>query len=137
MAVTIRKVEYFKVLVPNKVGVAAKYFATLKAARVSLLAFTGFPRGARAQLDFIPGNAAAFKKALRKAGVSPGRGKFAFLIQGADRPGALAEVAAKLHLARINITTLDAVAAGGGRFGAILWVKARDVARTSKALRKR
>jgi len=134
MADRIRKVEYFKVMVPNKAGVADKYFAALKAARVNLLAFTGFPRAGRAQLDFIPEQGAAFKKALRKAGVSPGRGKFAFLIQGTDRPGALAEAAAKLRTARINITTLDAVTAGGGRYGAILWVKARDVARTAKIL---
>jgi len=130
----IRKVEYFKVMVPNKAGVGDKYFAALKEARVNLLAFTGFPRAGRAQLDFIPEKGAAFKKALRKAGISPGRGKFAFLIQGTDRPGAIADVAAKLRTARINITTLDAVAAGGGRYGAILWVKARDVARTAKIL---
>jgi len=130
----IRKVEYFKVMVPNKTGVGDKYFAALKEARVNLLAFTGFPRAGRAQLDFIPEKGAAFKKALRKAGISPGRGKFAFLIQGTDRPGAIADVAAKLRTARINITTLDAVAAGGGRYGAILWVKARDVARTAKIL---
>jgi len=137
MADTIRKVEYFKAVVPNRVGVAEKYFAALKAARVNLLAFTGFPRAGRAQLDFIPENGTAFKKAIRKAGMSPGRGKFAFLIQGGDRPGALAETAAKLRVAKINITTLDAVVAGGGRYAAILWVKARDVARTAKILRAR
>jgi hypothetical protein len=134
MADTIRKVEYFKASVPNKAGSAEKYLAALKDARVNLLAFTGFPRAGRAQLDFVPESGAAFKKALRKAGLSPGRGKFAFLIQGGDRPGVLAETAGKLRAARINITTLDAVAAGGGRYGAILWVKARDVAKTAKVL---
>jgi len=32
---------------------------------------------------------------------------------------------------------MDAVAAGGGRFGAIFWVKQRDVARATRVLRAR
>jgi hypothetical protein len=134
MADTIRKVEYFKVTVPNKAGTAAKYLAVLKAQRVNLLAFTGFPRAGRAQLDFVPQNAAAFRKALRKAGLSPGKGRVAFLIQGSDRPGAIEAITAKVGAAGVNITALDAVAAAGRRYGAILWVQPRDVAKTAKAL---
>jgi len=101
---------------------------------VNLLAFAGFPRAGRAQLDFIPQNGAAFRKALRKAGLSAGKGKVAFLIQGSDRPGALAAAAAKVGEAGVNITALDAVVAGSRRYGAILWVKPGDVAKAAKAL---
>jgi hypothetical protein len=134
MADMIRKVEYFKVMVPNKAGVAGKYLTALKEGRVNLLAFAGFPRAGRAQLDFIPQNGAAFRKALRKAGLSAGKGKVAFLIQGSDRPGALAAAAAKVGEAGVNITALDAVVAGSRRYGAILWVKPGDVAKAAKAL---
>lgn len=130
----IRKVEYFKVMVPNKAGTAGKYLTALKAERVNLLAFTGFPRAGRAQLDFLPEDAAAFRKTLRKAGLSPGKGKVVFLIHGSDRPGALEAITAKVGAAGVNITALNAVAAGGRRFGAVLWVKPRDVAKTAKAL---
>jgi len=134
MADVVRKVEYFKVMVPNKAGTAGKYLAALKEERVNLLAFTGFPRAGRAQLDFIPQDGAAFRKALRKAGLSPGKGRVVFLIQGSDRPGALEAIAAKVGETGVNITALDAVAAGGRRFGALLWVKPRDVPKTAKAL---
>lgn len=134
MADRIRKVEYFKVMVPNRAGAAADYLAALKAQRVNLLAFTGFPRAGRAQLDFVPHSAAAFRKALRKAGLSAGKGGVAFLIQGSDRPGAMEAVAAKVAATGVNITALDAVTAAGRRYGAILWVKPRDVAKAAKAL---
>jgi hypothetical protein len=136
MADRIRKARYFKVMVPNRAGASAKVFVALAEARVNLLAFSGFPRGGgKAQLDFVPENAAAFKKALRKAGVSVGKGKVVFLIQGPDRPGAGWEVGGKLSQARINITAMHAVVAGGERYGAILWVKPKDVARTAKSLK--
>lgn len=135
MKFTIRKVEYYKVMVSNKPGSAAKVFVALMEARVNLLGFSGFPRAGRAQLNFIPGDVAAFKKTLRKAGISPGRGKFAFLIQGPDRPGAAWEVVAKLSKAKINVIASHAAVAGGGRYAAILWVKPRDVAKTAKVLR--
>jgi hypothetical protein len=35
----------------------------------------------------------------------------------------------------VNVTAVDAVTAGRGRFGMILWVKPRDVAKASRALR--
>ena len=60
--------------------------------------------------------------------------KVGFLVEGDDRTGVMADLYAKLAAARINITASDAVIAGAGRFGAILWVKARDVNRTAKAL---
>jgi hypothetical protein len=40
----------------------------------------------------------------------------------------------KLADAGINITAIDAVAAGGGRYGAILWVKPAEVRKAAKAL---
>jgi hypothetical protein len=33
---------------------------------------------------------------------------------------------ARLAAARINVTAIDAICAGGGRYGAILWVASRD-----------
>src|SRR3989304_1062564 len=136
MADRIRKARYFKVMVPNRAGASAKAFLALAEARVNLLAFSGFPRGGgKAQLDFVPENVAAFKRALRKAGVSVGKGKVVFLVEGPDRPGAGWKVGGKLSQARINITAMHAVVAGGKGDGAILWVKPKDVARTAKSLK--
>ncbi len=131
---TVRKVDYFYIEAANKAGEAAKVLSALRDAGVNLLAFSGFPQGRRAQMDFIPENSAAFKSAVKKAGLKISPRKTGFLIQGEDRPGAIADIAGKLAAANINITACDALSAGEGRFGAILWVKGTDVGRASKIL---
>ncbi len=134
MAYTVRKVEYYKVSVSNRAGEGAKLLAPLAAGGVNLLAFTGFPQGRKAQVDFVPEKPVAFKRVAMKAKIRLGPRKFALLVQGDDRPGAVAEIAAKLAAAKINITAMDAVSAGGGRFGAILWVKPPSLAKAAKVL---
>ena len=67
MADTVRLVEYFYITAPNKPGEGARALNTLKEAGVKLLAFSGFPQGRRAQLDFIPADPAAFKRAAKQA----------------------------------------------------------------------
>lgn len=134
MAESIRKVQYFYVMAPDKPGEGARALQTLRDAGVNLLAFSGFPAGKRAQLDFIPEDPAAFRAVARKAKWKVTGPKVGFLVEGDDRTGVMADLYAKLAAARINITASDAVIAGAGRFGAILWVKARDVNRAAKAL---
>ena len=134
MADTIRLVDYFYVEAPDKPGEAARALAILGDAGVNLLAFSGFPKGRRAQLDFIPSDPAAFKAVARKARWKLKGPKKGFLIQGDDRVGALGSHLEKLAAAKINVTATDAVCAGADRYGVILWVKPRDVKRAAKAL---
>jgi hypothetical protein len=134
MADTIRLVEYFYLTAPNKAGEGARALATLKEAGVNLLAFSGFPQGRRAQLDFIPADPAALKKAAKKAKwklVGPKRG---FLVQGDDRVGAVAALLDRLGTAKINVTAIDAVSVGDGRYGAIFWVEPKDVKKAAALL---
>lgn len=130
----IRKVDYYKVMVPDKPGEGAKVLAALKEAGVNLLAFSGFPRKGKGQLDFIPEDPAAFKAAARKAGLKLSPRKSCFLIQGEDRPGAVAEILSKLAEAKVNVITIDAASDGEGCYSAILWVDARAMAKAAKAL---
>jgi prephenate dehydratase len=134
---SIRKVDYYSMKVKNRPGTGAALLATLKGAGVNLLAFTGFPSGGGAQVDFIPQNRARFLKAARKAKLKLSPRKTVFLVQGSDRVGALAGILGKLAAARISLTAMDAVTAGQGRFGAIFWVKPKNVARASRILRAR
>ena len=109
MADTIRQVDYFYVQVPQRAGEAPKALRVLKDAGVNLLAFSGFPEGRRAQMDFIPADAAAFKstaKANKWKVVGPKRG---FLIHGDHHVGAIADIVGKLSDAKINITAIDAI----------------------------
>ena len=134
MAETISRVDYFYIETPDKPGEAARALSTLKNAGINLLAFTGFPKGRRSQLDFIPADPAAFVRVAKKAGWKLSAKKSGFLIQGEDRPGAVADILAKLADAKINVTAVDAVCAGADRYGAILWVKPPDLKRAAKAL---
>ena len=134
MAERIFLVDYFYIETPNRPGEAANVLARLKAEGVNLLAFSGFPSGRRSQLDFIPADGEAFKKAARRAGLKFSPRKKVFLIQGDDRVGALADVLGKLAAAKINVTAVDAVTDGGDLYGAILWVKPPDVRQAAKTL---
>lgn len=134
MADTIRLVEYFYITAPNKAGEGARALNTLKVAGVNLLAFSGFPQGRRAQLDFIPADPAAFKQAAKGAKwkvVGPKRG---FLVQGADRVGAVAELLERLGAAKINVSAIDALCVADGRYGAIFWVAPKDVKKAAALL---
>jgi ACT domain-containing protein len=130
----IRKVVYFSMQVPNRPGVGVDMLKSIAKGKQNLLAFTGFPNGSKAQVDFVPARPAEFARGARKAGVKLGKRKTAFLVQGEDRVGALLRVLNKLAEARINMVAMDAVTAGNRRFGAIFWVKPKDVARASRLL---
>ncbi len=134
MADTIRKVSYFKVMTANKAGEGARLLGALKDAGVNLLAFSGFPSGKKAQMDFIPEEGLAFQQAAKRAGIKVGVGKAVFLVQGEDRSGALAEILSKLAAAKVNVIALDGVSAAAGRYGAIFWVKPKDVAKAARLL---
>lgn len=134
MAEMVRKVDYFHIETPDKPGEGARTLAALRDAGINLLAFTGFPRGRRTQIDFIPGDPVAFKTAAKKAGLKLSAKKTGFLIQGEDRLGAIAEITGKLAAVNINVIAIDAVSAGEGRYGAMLWVKPADLRKAAKAL---
>jgi hypothetical protein len=130
----IRRVDYFYIQVPNRPGEGARALGVLRDAGVNLLAYSGFPEGRGAQLDFVPEDAAAFRRVAKNAKWKLTGPKKALLISGDDRPGAVAQIVQKLADEKINVTACDAVCAGGGRYGAILWVAPRDVGRAAKAL---
>ncbi len=135
MAEKVQRIEYYYTIVPNKAGAGAAVLDALKAEGVNLVAFLGFPISwGRAQLDFVPYDKETFLAATKKANIKIVGPRTAFLIQGDDRAGAVADTVAKLKQAQINITAMQAVASGEGRYGAILWVKAKDLESAAKAL---
>jgi len=133
----VRKASYYSMKVPQRPGAGAQLLGQLKKAKVNLLAFTGFPAAGGAQVDFIPKDNARFTKAARKAKLKLSARKTVFLATGADKVGALTSILNRLAKAKINLVSLQAVTAGSGRFGAMFWVKAKDVARASRVLKAR
>lgn len=135
MADIVRRIEYYYTVVPNRAGAGVKVFNALKARGANLIALNGFPTSTRrAQLAFVPSDRDAFLAAAQKAGIKLKGPRVAFLIQGEDRVGAVADVLSKLGQARINVTAMQAIATGAGRYGAILWIKSRNVGKAAQAL---
>ena len=131
----VRKIDYCYAIVPARAGRGAEILGALRDEGVSLLAFTGFPiGGGRAQIDLVTPRIADVRRVARQRGWRLGATKKGFLVQGRDAVGAVHRHLAKLAKQNINVTAADAVAAGGGRFGMILWVKPRDYARAARAL---
>ena len=137
MADRLRKVDYFYVTVPNTAGQGAKVLSGLAAAGVNLLAFSGFPSGGKGQLDLIPESSAKLRRAAKKMKLKLSPRKSGFLLQGTDRVGAMTKTLKTLADAKINVTAMDAVTSGDGRFAAIFWVRPKKVAKTAKLLRAR
>ena len=135
MADTARRVEYYYVTVPDTPGEGQRILSALRDSGVNQLAFLGFPLGGgQTQIDLVPEDPESLKAAAEQAGVTLSEAKQAFLVQGDDRVGAVADTTAKLAEANINITAAAATGAGSGRFGMILWVAPADYERAAEAL---
>ena len=134
MADAIRLVDYFYIELSGRRGAGARALGVLKEAGVHLNVFHAFPGGWRAQLDFVASDLGVFKAAAKVAKWKITGPKKAFVIEGEDRTSALVDYFAKLGDTRINVTATSAIASGTGRFGAILWVKPRDVKLATTAL---
>lgn len=134
MPETIRVVDYYYTTTPDKPGEGARLLDTLREARTNLLALSAFPSKRKTQVDFVPSDATSFLATAKAAKIKLSRPRKAFLIQGDDRVGALQEVLAKLAAAKIGVTAVQGIAAGGGRFGAILWVDQKHVKKAATTL---
>jgi len=135
MAETIRQVEHYSASISHKVGEGARVLGALRAAGVNLIGLWGYPHGAgKATLEFIPANGAAFVAAAKAAKLKLSKKQIAFHVEGEDRPGAVADLLAKLGAAKISIGALQAVCAGSGRYGAVIFLPQTSVGKAAKAL---
>jgi hypothetical protein len=131
----ILPVEYYHVTVHDRPGEGYWVYAQLKRAGVKILGAAAFPRPrGKAQLSLIPENPKALLKAAENCECELSEAKRAFLIQGEDRVGALADVYGQLERVGISVVAAHAVSGGEGRWGMMLWVKPPDYEKAGKAL---
>ena len=134
MADKLRRVDYYYVHAPDRPGEGHRVLAAIKEAGVNLLSLTAFPDGkGTTQIDFVTENSDGLARAVKGLGLSLSPKHQAFFIQGADRPGAVAEHFKKLADAGVNIHASNAACCPGG-FGMILWVKPESYDKAAKAL---
>src|SRR6266545_6812991 len=115
------RVEYFALNADDRPGIGADLGRRLKDEGVNLLALSAFPLPTgKVQVDLVPEHPDQLAKAAKKLNLTLGEPKVAFLVQGTDRPGAMAEVMHRLGAANVNIRATLGVASGGNRYGGIL-----------------
>jgi hypothetical protein len=135
MAKGIRKIEYFVLHAQDKPGEGAHLLKTLKKHKINLLALSVFPaESGNSQVDLIPEKPKKLVELAKKFGWTLSGKKTGFMAQGKDRAGALVKLAQTLGKAGVNITAIDAIGAGKQRYGAIFWVKPKDVDKAAKLL---
>lgn len=136
MATEVVQIDYRYVILDDEPSGAAAALAALWESGVNLIGFSGFPHGpGRSQLDLIAQDSQSLAQTATDMGLTVSPPKTAFLIRGEDMPGAaVAKVLKRLAGAHIHMTSFQAVSAGAGRFGALLWVKPADVDETARVL---
>jgi hypothetical protein len=134
MADSVRKVQYVYLVVPNRPGQGARILAALQDAGVDLQAYSGFPAKPGAQIDLVTRDLAGVRRVARRLGWTLSAARKGFIVQGDDRIGAVRRHLARLAEKKVNVVAADAVAAGNGRYGMILWVRPKDYARAARAL---
>ena len=136
MADRILKVAYCHTKVPSRAGNGARMLEEIKGEDINLLAFSGFPAGGgKSQLDFVAESTTELRRLARKNGWRISKTKKAFLVTGRDSLGSVYRHVKKLADKKISVTAADAVCAGKGRYGMILWVKPKDYGRAARALK--
>jgi hypothetical protein len=131
----IRRIDCFYLTVSDEPWEAASVLAALQSAGVNLLGISVFPHGGhQSELDLIPENSGALRRAAKTAGFKLKRMKTGFLIQGEDRPGPVAGAVNTLANANIGNISAEVFCAGSGHYGGMMWVAAADLRRAAKAL---
>ncbi len=138
MAKGIRRVNNYVLHANDAPGEGAHLLKTLKKHGVNLLALTAFPAASgTSQVELIPEDSTQLEAVASRYGWKLSKKKTGFLAQGKDRAGALVKLAEKLAKAGINITQVDAIAAGAERYGAVFWVRPKDLERAAEVIATR
>jgi hypothetical protein len=131
----IRRVDYFNTTVRDRPGEAYKLLAQLADMGLNLVAFTAVPVGpSTTQLTLFPEDSGRMEAAAQRAGMRLDGPHPAFLVQGDDELGALAQIHQDLFRADVNVYASSGVTDGRGTFGYLLYVRPEDYERAAAAL---
>jgi hypothetical protein len=135
MALTVRNAEYFYIRIEDSPEKAYELLAQLASAEVSLLAFSAVPFGPNhLELTIFPDRSDTFIQLAKKMRWAIAGPQHAFLVQGDDNLGALADIQRMLLEAGVEIYASSGVTDGSGRYGYLIYFKEEDHARAARAL---
>lgn len=131
----IRRVDYFNTTIRDRPGESYKLLAQLAEMGLNQVAFTAIPVGpTTTQLTLFPEDSGSMEAAAQRAGMRLDGPHPAFLVQGDDKLGALADIHQELYQADVNIYASSGVTDGRGTFGYLIYVRPEDYERAAKAL---
>jgi hypothetical protein len=135
MALNVRNAEYFYIRIENSPEKAYELLAQLASAEVSLLAFSAVPFGPNhVELTIFPDHSDTFIQLAKTLGWVVAGPQHAFLVQGDDQLGALADILRMLLEADVEIYASSGVTDGSGRFGYVIYFKEADRERAARTL---
>lgn len=131
----VRKVEYFYIRIQDSRDSAYDLLSKLASHEVSLLAFSAVPFGPNhVELTIFPDRVAPFLQLADQLGWAVSGPQHAFLVQGDDQLGALADIQRMLVEGDVEIYASSGVTDGSGRFGYVIYFKESDHARAQRIL---
>lgn len=135
MKARIRSVPYYYARIEGDPDQAYTWLEELASAKVDLLAFSALPYGPNhVEVTLFPVDRHELERSALARGVSLIGPYHAFLIQGDDRLGALAEIHKDLRDTGVKVYASTGVTDGQGRFGYIVYVRELDVEAAERVL---
>jgi hypothetical protein len=127
------KTKQFTIAVDNQPGAVAGIAKTLGNAKVNILSLLGTARGTAGTVELVVDDARRAKKALDAARIAYAETP-AEQYDLANRPGALAQYLEKLAAKGVNLNSIHATAAKGGKKAVVVYtVEAAAQAATATA----
>jgi len=124
MAVRIRRAPYYYATAEDRPGSAYSVLNELARAEVNLLAISLVPIGPTSiQVTMFPESPDRLESVAHQMHLQLSPPHRAFIVQGDDEMGVLAELHRNLYDAHIDVYASQAVSDGKGGFGYVLYVK--------------
>lgn len=119
------KIKQFTITIENRPGTVAEIAHTLGNAKVNILALLGTAQGTTGTVELVVEDARRAKKALDEAKVTY-RETAADGYELPNKPGALAQCLDKLAAKGVNLNSICATAAKGGRKAVVVYSVAAE-----------
>ncbi len=126
------KTKQFTISVENRPGAVAEIAHTLGKAKVNILALLGTAQGTAGTVELVVEDSRRAKKALDEARISY-RETTAEEYELPNRPGALAECLDKLAAKGVNLGSICATAAKGGKKAVVVYTIATGEEKAASA----
>ncbi|GIK41050.1 MAG: hypothetical protein BroJett011_48830 [Chloroflexota bacterium] len=135
MALDIKQVEYYNIIVNDHMADGSRLLSIIAGAGVSFHAFKAVPLGPRrTQFSLFPMDSVKMADGAVKAGLKLDGPYSALLIKGDEKSGALADIYQKLSQAGIQVDESMGIADINGGYGIVLHLKQEECNKAMTAL---